>query len=95
MGILTDLFYDKSTAYLITKVTDPPPPPSHSHGFAQTQLEWRNKQKFLSLSLSNLDALHDQSPSVEEAGLKSGAPKQSDAEPEEDVDSDKTVTDRA
>ena len=52
----------QSTAYLITKVSDPPPPPSESQGFAQSQTEWRNKQKFLSLSLGNLDALHDKPP---------------------------------
>ncbi|KAJ4291550.1 hypothetical protein N0V88_006147 [Collariella sp. IMI 366227] len=45
----------QSTAYLITKISDPPPPPSESEGFAASQAEWRNKQKFLSLSMWNLD----------------------------------------
>lgn len=53
---------EQSTAYLITKISDPPPPPSESAGFAASQTEWRNKQKFLSLSLGNLDALHDKPP---------------------------------
>lgn len=52
----------QSAAYLITKVSDPPPPPSESSGFAESQLEWRNKQKFLSLSLANLDNIHDKPP---------------------------------
>lgn len=56
----------QSTAYLITKVSDPPPPPSESQGFAASQTEWRNKQKFLSLSLANLDALHDKPPPYSE-----------------------------
>jgi hypothetical protein len=53
---------EQSTAYLITKISDPPPPPSESAGFAASQTEWRNKQKFLSLSLGNLDALHEKPP---------------------------------
>jgi hypothetical protein len=53
---------EQSTAYLITKISDPPPPPSESAGFAASQTEWRNKQKFLSLSLDNLDALPDKPP---------------------------------
>ncbi|KAL2163737.1 hypothetical protein VTH06DRAFT_5796 [Thermothelomyces fergusii] len=65
IGVLIYGIAEASTAYLITKVTDPPPPPAHSQGFAQTQLEWRNKQKFLSLSLSNLDALHDRPSAAE------------------------------
>lgn len=52
----------QSVAYLITKVSDPPPPPSESSGFAESQLEWRNKQKFLSLSLANMDSIHDKPP---------------------------------
>jgi hypothetical protein len=49
---------EASTAYLITKVTDPPPPPSESAGFAETQTQWRNKSQFLRLPLANLDADH-------------------------------------
>lgn len=52
----------QSTAYLITKVTDPPPPQAQVREFAASQTEWRNKQKFLSLSLANLDKIHDKPP---------------------------------
>ena len=55
------LFYgvaEAATAYLITKITDPPPPPSHSHGFSETQVTWKNKHEFLHLSLENLDKLN-------------------------------------
>jgi len=62
LGVLIYGVAEASTAYLITKVSDPPPPPAQSEGFAQSQTEWRNKQKFLSLSLANLDALHDKPP---------------------------------
>ncbi|KAK4124134.1 hypothetical protein N657DRAFT_571761 [Parathielavia appendiculata] len=66
LGVLVYGIAEASTAYLITKVSDPPPPPSESEGFTQSQTEWRNKQKFLSLSLGNLDALHDKPPPYSE-----------------------------
>lgn len=56
----------QSTAYLITKISDPPPPPEDAREFAASQVEWRNKQKFLSLSLANLDALNGKPPSYSE-----------------------------
>ncbi|KAL2172292.1 hypothetical protein VTG60DRAFT_6670 [Thermothelomyces hinnuleus] len=86
IGVLIYGIAEASTAYLITKVTDPPPPPSHSQGFAQTQLEWRNKQRFLSLSLSNLDALHDQPSADEKMDRYPAASSRSNAEPKEDAD---------
>jgi hypothetical protein len=59
-----------STAYLITKITDPPPPPAGSQGFAETQVAWENKHDFLQLSLDNLDKLNvnlkDGKPNTEE-----------------------------
>jgi hypothetical protein len=66
----------QSTAYLITKISDPPPVPSESQGFAQSQTEWRNKQKFLSLSLGNLDALHDKPPPYAEVDPHPAAARQ-------------------
>ncbi|OXV08841.1 hypothetical protein Egran_03395 [Elaphomyces granulatus] len=44
-----------STAYLITKITDPPPAPADREAFAETQVKWTNKHNFLRLSLDNLD----------------------------------------
>ncbi|ORY67238.1 transmembrane protein UsgS [Pseudomassariella vexata] len=58
LGVLIYGIAEASTAYLITKITDPPPPPSQSKEFAESQQIWRNKHEFLSLSLANLDALH-------------------------------------
>ncbi|KAH6614719.1 hypothetical protein B0J18DRAFT_485942 [Chaetomium sp. MPI-SDFR-AT-0129] len=66
LGVLIYGIAEASTAYLITKITDPPPPPSENQGFSQSQIEWKNKQKFLSLSLANLDALHDKPPPYSE-----------------------------
>lgn len=66
LGVLIYGVAEASTAYLITKVTDPPPSPSSSEGFAASQQEWKNKQKFLSLSLGNLDKIHDKPPPYSE-----------------------------
>lgn len=55
LGVLIYGIAEASTAYLITKVTDPPPPPAQSQGFAASQQVWRNKHEFLSLDLLNLD----------------------------------------
>jgi len=62
LGVLIYGIAEASTAYLITKVTDPPPPKSQMREFATSQVEWRNKQKFLSLSLANMDKIHDKPP---------------------------------
>ncbi|KAH8887040.1 hypothetical protein GQ53DRAFT_656888 [Thozetella sp. PMI_491] len=62
LGVLIYGIAEASTAYLITKITDPPPPPSQSQGFAASQQEWRNKHEFLNLPLAHLDTLHDKPP---------------------------------
>jgi hypothetical protein len=49
---------EASTAYLITKITDPPPPPSSAQGFAASQIHWKNKHEFMSLPLVAIDALN-------------------------------------
>lgn len=56
LGVLIYGIAEASTAYLITKITDPPPPPANSEGFAESQQRWTNKHEFLSLALANLDA---------------------------------------
>lgn len=57
LGVLIYGIAEASTAYLITKITDPPPPPSERAAFAESQVVWKNKHEFLNLSLGNLDAL--------------------------------------
>jgi len=54
-GVLIYGIAEASTAYLITKITDPPPPPAHGEGFAASQQKWKNKHEFLRLNLANLD----------------------------------------
>jgi len=58
LGVLIYGIAEASTAYLITKITDPPPPPSEAAGFAESQLKWTNKHEFLRLELSHLDRLN-------------------------------------
>ncbi|KAI4153131.1 MAG: hypothetical protein L6R39_001654 [Caloplaca ligustica] len=55
LGVLIYGIAEASTAFLITKITDPPPPPAHSEKFAETQVRWTNKHEFLRLPLANLD----------------------------------------
>jgi hypothetical protein len=64
LGVLIYGIAEASTAYLITKITDPPPPPSRSTGFTASQQEWRNKHEFLNLSLAHIDDhhIHDKPP---------------------------------
>jgi len=56
LGVLIYGVAEASTAYLVTKISDPPPPPNHSEGFAASQQKWKNKHEFLNLNMWNLDA---------------------------------------
>ncbi|KAI1491728.1 formamidase [Biscogniauxia mediterranea] len=68
LGVLVYGIAEASTAYLITKITDPPPPaqspPAQIEQFISSQQVWRNKHEFLSLSLANLDAPSRHPPSI-------------------------------
>jgi hypothetical protein len=66
VGVLIYGIAEASTAYLITKITDPPPAPEKMEQFAVSQQVWRNKHEFLNLSLSNLDSIHDKPPPYSE-----------------------------
>lgn len=60
LGVLIYGIAEASTAYLITKITDPPPAPNataqQQEQFIRDQQVWKNKHEFLSLSIANLDA---------------------------------------
>ena len=56
LGVLIYGIAEASTAFLITKITDPPPGPAYSSDFAESQVRWTNKHEFLKLPLANLDA---------------------------------------
>ncbi|KAM3548421.1 hypothetical protein ARSEF4850_009422 [Beauveria asiatica] len=61
VGVLIYGIAEASTAYLVTKITEPPPPVSEARQYAQSQQIWRNKHEILSLSLANLDSLQTHS----------------------------------
>ena len=56
VGVLIYGIAEASTAYLITKITDPPPPPAEAEKFKETSVRWQNKHEFLSLPLDRMDA---------------------------------------
>jgi hypothetical protein len=58
LGVLIYGIAEASTAYLITKITDPPPPPVDRIKYAESQVRWTNKHEFLTLPLSKLDSLN-------------------------------------
>ncbi|CAM1503733.1 Fc.00g013240.m01.CDS01 [Cosmosporella sp. VM-42] len=62
VGVLVYGIAEASTAYLITKITDPPPPAQEMKDYAATQQVWTNKHEFLTLSLANIDTMHGQEP---------------------------------
>lgn len=61
VGVLIYGIAEASTAFLVTKVTDPPPPPADMATYTSSQQRWENKHEFLSLSLANIDHLHQKS----------------------------------
>lgn len=58
LGVLIYGIAEASTAYLITKITDPPPQPGEAEGFAESQTRWTNKHEFLKLPLEKIDLLN-------------------------------------
>lgn len=68
LGVLIYGIAEASTAFLITKITDPPPPPTESEGFAESQIAWKNKHEFLKLGL-DFDSLKVEEGTKEVADL--------------------------
>lgn len=59
-GVLIYGIAEASTAYLITKITDPPPPPSEAGEWIQTHVRWKNEHEFINISLADFDKLNVQ-----------------------------------
>lgn len=72
MGVLIYGIAEASTAFLITKITDPPPPPAYSEKFAESQVRWTNKHEFLRLPLANLDGYNVSSDKHEQDPVRKG-----------------------
>ncbi|KAG8629358.1 hypothetical protein KVT40_003223 [Elsinoe batatas] len=73
LGVLIYGIAEASTAFLITKITEPPPPPSDWAQVADSQVHWKNKHEFMKLPLDKLDAYN--------AILQEGSDKQKSTEP--------------
>lgn len=77
LGVLIYGIAEASTAYLITKITEPPPPPQEADEFKKKDVKWENKHEFLSLPLDAMDMLNvkakeraSSSASVQDIGSK-------------------------
>lgn len=55
LGVLIYGIAEASTAYLVTKITEPPPPPAEAEEFKKRDVRWENKHDFLSLPLDAMD----------------------------------------
>jgi len=55
VGVLIYGLAEASTAYLITKITEPPLPPTEAEKFKQESLRWKNKHEFLNLPWQHMD----------------------------------------
>ncbi|KAI5852399.1 formamidase [Durotheca rogersii] len=79
LGVLVYGIAEASTAYLITKITDPPPafdaPRSQVEEFSASQQVWRNRHEFLSLSLRNLDDVRGEQPPAAYDGVVGDTPE--------------------
>lgn len=73
VGVLIYGIAEASTAYLITKITEPPPPPSEAQAYAESEVKWKNKHQFLELPLDKLDKFNLSSIGHEEEQAKQRA----------------------
>ncbi|KAE8837694.1 hypothetical protein PTNB73_04297 [Pyrenophora teres f. teres] len=55
VGVLIYGLAEASTAYLITKITEPPLPPAEADKFKEESLRWKNKHEFLNLPWQHMD----------------------------------------
>ena len=70
LGVLIYGIAEASTAYLITKITEPPPPPG-SQEYIESEVRWKNKHLFLDLPLDKLDEFNARMTGAND--LKSGS----------------------
>lgn len=70
LGVLIYGIAEASTAYLITKITEPPPPPANGGEtpleFAESETRWKNKHLLLNLPMDRLDEYNAKLTGVEE-----------------------------
>jgi hypothetical protein len=78
-GVLAYGIAEASTAYLITKITDPPPPPTGDTGsneaFTEDQTEWHQKKDVLQSALSHIDRANVRTTPAGENPLSTSMPR--------------------
>ncbi|KAI1608719.1 hypothetical protein EDD36DRAFT_91157 [Exophiala viscosa] len=69
LGVLIYGIAEASTAYLITKITEPPPPPGESEKeYIESEVRWKNKHILLNLPLDKLDEFNTRMIGAEKTG---------------------------
>jgi len=71
LGVLIYGVAEASTAYLITKITEPPPPPGENEAFIDSEVRWKNKHLLLNLPLDRLDEFNAKLIGADEAAQQS------------------------
>jgi len=69
-GVLIYGIAEASTAYLITKITEPPPPPGDNKEFIESEVRWKNKHLFLNLPMDRLDEFNVKMTGSEEVRVR-------------------------
>ena len=69
-GVLIYGIAEASTAYLITKITEPPPPPGDNKEFVESEVRWKNKHLLLNLPLGRLDEFNAKMTGASEAEIQ-------------------------
>ena len=65
-GVLIYGIAEASTAYLITKITEPPPPPGDNKEYIESEVRWKNKHLLLNLPMDRLDEFNAKLTRAEE-----------------------------
>ncbi|KAK4946546.1 hypothetical protein LTR10_014398 [Elasticomyces elasticus] len=69
LGVLIYGIAEASTAYLITKITEPPPPPgTNEKEYIESEVWWKNKHILLNLPLDKLDEFNTRMIGAEKVG---------------------------
>lgn len=76
LGVLIYGIAEASTAYLITKITEPPPPPTGDNKeFIESEVRWKNKHLLLDLPLDRLDEFNARMTGAEKLGKAEDVPR--------------------
>lgn len=75
LGVLIYGIAEASTAYLITKITEPPPPPGNEAKFIASEVRWKNKHLFLNLPMDRLDEFNAKLSGASDLNKKPSLPQ--------------------